>query len=51
MVVSGVVLFMWLEIMINLFQMWVILETPFTEVRQDDRCILGFLERRNLLLV
>lgn len=45
------VLFMWLEIMINLFQTWVILDSSFTEVRQNDRCIWCFLEGRNFLPV
>jgi len=42
---------MWLEIMINLFQIWVILVSSFTEIRQNDCCIWCFLEGRNLLPV
>lgn len=45
------VLFMWLEIMMNLFQIWVILDSLFTEIRQNDRCIQCFLEGRNVLPV
>lgn len=39
MVVSGVMLFMWLEIMMNLFQIWVILDSCFNGIRQNDRYV------------
>lgn len=45
------VLFMWLEIMINLFQIWLVLDSHFTVKKQNDRCIWFFHEGENLLLM